>query len=465
MAGAKITQKIVIHGRLELQAPLLIGAGGAVSEQRNEVDVYVLKDKKERPFIPGTSLTGVLRAWMESFDFEAAGLLFGRMEHGRKSNRVQELQSALDISDIVLDQRVAITLRDGVGIDAFTGTGIKGCKYDYEAVERGASGDLHILITLREYHDAERPDIIECIKRLTDRLHSGIRIGALTSKGFGLAGSHDVMAEFYDFRRPEDVERWMLQQPAANIYKGQELKSDTSHCFSVDADFVLCHSLIVRDRNVSAEDKKQKIHAMQMKSGQDYLLPGTTLKGVLRHRAGYILRMLDKPDSELWLRNLMGFSSKEKSQKSRFVVDETYFHSGVVEKVQSRNRIDRFTGGTIESALFTNKPVWQKTKDKPTLHLHFEIQDYAPWEAGLALFLLKDLWTGNLAIGGEKSIGRGTLQGIAADIVCDKGTCRLEGRGQVVQENAIKGHAIKGHVDLQAFAQALLEEQKGGSQA
>ena len=35
-------------------------------------------------------------------------------------------------------------------------------------------------------------------------------------------------------------------------------------------------------------------------------------------------------------------------------------------------------------------------------------------EAGLALFLLRDLCLGHVAIGGEKSIGRGTLKGISA---------------------------------------------------
>ncbi|MFM7367819.1 MAG: hypothetical protein ACKO2Z_08480, partial [Sphaerospermopsis kisseleviana] len=37
-------------------------------------------------------------------------------------------------------------------------------------------------------------------------------------------------------------------------------------------------------------------------------------------------------------------------------------------------------------------------------------------EIGLLLLLIKDLWTSDLAIGGESSIGRGRLQGIKAEI-------------------------------------------------
>ncbi|MCL0081501.1 hypothetical protein M1N64_04660, partial [Peptococcaceae bacterium] len=37
--------------------------------------------------------------------------------------------------------------------------------------------------------------------------------------------------------------------------------------------------------------------------------------------------------------------------------------------------------------------------------------------AGLLLLILKDLWTADLPIGGEKSIGRGVLEGIKAKII------------------------------------------------
>ena len=43
-------------------------------------------------------------------------------------------------------------------------------------------------------------------------------------------------------------------------------------------------------------------------------------------------------------------------------------------------------------------------------------KDEQDWEAGLLLQLLKDLWTGDLAIGGEKNIGRGVLEGLYARI-------------------------------------------------
>jgi hypothetical protein len=40
--------------------------------------------------------------------------------------------------------------------------------------------------------------------------------------------------------------------------------------------------------------------------------------------------------------------------------------------------------------------------------------------------LLKDLWTGDLPVGGERSVGRGRLQGIEADMCWQDETWRLE---------------------------------------
>ena len=69
------------------------------------------------------------------------------------------------------------------------------------------------------------------------------------------------------------------------------------------------------------------------------------------------------------------------------------------------------------------------------MHVHFEIINAKNFEVGLALFLLRDLWFGNVAIGGEKSIGRGTLQGISAKINFKGATYELGANGKVVKGN------------------------------
>ena len=426
MAGAKILQKIVFEGTLQLDSPLLIGSGTETEQRTNEADIHILKDKLERPFIPGTSLAGVLRAWMEGQDEQAARKIFGFITKKQNSESGQEqkhggidLQSAIAVSDVIL-QNATTTVRDGVHIDPYTGVGIEGHKYDYEAVERGAKGNLYIVLTAREFLAHEIPDLEKLCKKLADRLYTGIRVGALTAKGFGLVSVPDITIDFYNFQNEVAVKNWLLKQHSAIQYKGQKSINIANDTFVVDAEFALRSSLLIRDQATFEIVGSATLAAMPMKSGEDYLIPGTSVKGVLRHQAVKIMDILKI--SQTGLDDLMGYTkdeTHETSKKGRFTVNEVYIKNDedlVHEVLQTRNHIDRFTGGTIESALFTNRVLWQRQQYKPIMKIHYEIKDCKEWEAGLALYLLKDLWTGKITIGGEKSIGRGMLQGITAAI-------------------------------------------------
>lgn len=425
---AKILQKIVFEGKLQLDSPLMIGSGTETEQRTNEADIHILKDKRERPFIPGTSLAGVLRDWMASKNEQAAKYLFGFITKKQKAaekgkmDTDPDLQSAVAVSDVILEDAI-MTVRDGVHIDTYTGTGIKGHKYDYEVVERGTKGNFYMVITVRVALAEKLPAIEELCRKLADRLFTGIQAGALTTKGFGAISVPDITINFYNFhskdivKNKENVKCWLLKQPTATPYKGKKFIEDDTKTFAVDAQFALRSSLLIRDQDVDETIGDAKLTAKPMESKGDYLIPGTSLKGVLRHQAVKILDVLNKPES--LLDDLMGYTKSEdhdNNKKGRFIVSETYIKKdNVTEYLQTRNRIDRFTGGTIESALFTNR-VLRQTKPGMAFIIHYEIKNCEEWEAGLALLLLKDLWTGKITIGGEKSIGRGMLQGISATI-------------------------------------------------
>ncbi len=447
MSEAKIMQKIVFTGTLQLESPLLIGSGIEEENRTNEADIHVLKDKNEKPFIPGTSLAGVLRDWMTRKDPDAADHLFGFVT--RNENSMNDVQSAVSISDVYLDN-AEIIIRDGVSIDAFTGTGIKGAKYDYEAVERGARGKFSMILTVREYQEKTVSDLETLIEDMADRLYSGIRVGALTAKGFGLIAIPDVTVNYYNFRVKNSVTSWLLKQPSKKQYRGKKTEDENKDTLVIQGAFALRTSLLLRNQNVNLKQGETKINAVPMKSKEDYLIPGTSLKGVLRHQAVKILNELGQPGS--LTDDLMGFSKDKESKKSRFLVDEVYFKDGVFEKSQTRNRIDRFTGGTVESALFTNRALWQEVPAATVLHIRYEIRECQDWEAGLALFLLKDLWTGKIAIGGEKSIGRGLLQGLSAAVFFKGHKFVIKDNGNVTQEDREM---------LEKLAQALVLKGKG----
>ena len=443
---ASVTGKILLEGTLTLDAPLLIGTGLTSSEAKHEADTQILKDKYERPFIPGTSLAGVLRSLLSE---ETAALLFGSVERG---SRTGGAQSAVDVEDVLLED-AAVVMRDGVGIADFARTSIQGRKYNYEAVERGAKGALRMTVTLRRAHEGK--ELPEAVQALADRLAAGVRIGALTAKGFGKVSASDIRVAFYDFSDFDDVRRWLLRDAAKNISHGsKEAGRQRAGVFAVDASFAIRRSLIVRENDVEEAAAEKKIKAQQKKSGQDFLIPGTSLKGVLRHRAVEILTILKKPPA--LLDRLMGCRRDASGQKSRFLVDEVYFKKGVVPKAHARNRLDAFTGGTVDSVLFTDEPVWQQKKGEATLKLHYEIEDYAPWEAGLALYLLRDLWQGNIPLGGESSVGRGILEGVSATVSLGEESYTIGARGALTEEAAAR---------LEAFAEALRDIEEEAKEA
>ena len=82
--------------------------------------------------------------------------------------------------------------------------------------------------------------------------------------------------------------------------------------------------------------------------------------------------------------------------------------------VQTRVKIDRFTGGAYETGLINEEPLWSSKTAIVGLNLH--LRNPADHEVGLLLLVLKDLWTGDVALGGESSVGRGRLAGRSATL-------------------------------------------------
>src|SRR5690606_32603670 len=94
---------------------------------------------------------------------------------------------------------------------------------------------------------------------------------------------------------------------------------------------------------------------------------------------------------------------------SRVMVTETVMQNVKTDLVQNRVSIDRFTGGARETALFSEQPAFGGNDTNVTIDLR--LVNPKDHEIGLLLLLLKDLWTGDLPLGGESSVGRGRLEG------------------------------------------------------
>ena len=129
----------------------------------------------------------------------------------------------------------------------------------------------------------------------------------------------------------------------------------------------------------------------------------------------------------------MGYANESKGvgQQSHLMVHEAYIPSSQVRlHKQTRNRIDRLTGGTIEGALFSEAPIWRNKDFSAPVHFKWRVKKCQDREAGLLFLVMRDLWMGNVPIGGGAAIGRGVLQGQRCHLRFKQWDIVLEGDGE-----------------------------------
>jgi CRISPR/Cas system CSM-associated protein Csm3 (group 7 of RAMP superfamily) len=122
--------------------------------------------------------------------------------------------------------------------------------------------------------------------------------------------------------------------------------------------------------------------------------------------------------------------------------------------VQNRVKIDRFTGGSFPTALFSEQPVWGKQDTALTAKI--TVQQPTKAHIGLVLLLLKDLWTGDLPLGGEISVGRGRLKGQSATLTRKRADAASERWGITQTGNELRIDGDKAR--LEQFVTAFVEE-------
>lgn len=186
----KFQNRYVVRGIIVAETPIHIGAG---NESMNPVepDNSVIKDKDGKPYIPGSSLKGALRSWLESFLRGGGNEITGgnapclcvnepclgdnpenkewlkeikkKYKNNKDADRLvaeeiyrklcpvckvfgsQHFASKVTINDSKLkSERAYIEKRDGVAIDRDTGTSAKNKKYDFEQVAAGTEFDFHM---------------------------------------------------------------------------------------------------------------------------------------------------------------------------------------------------------------------------------------------------------------------------------------------------------------------------------
>jgi len=440
----EIAERVWVEGTLGLETPARFGGG----EADDLLDMPLLLDSIEkRALLTGASIAGALRNYLRTREcgdlvLENPGSLCSAL-FGRTQAAEEGAHSVLMTHDALSEtpSRPRTELRDGVAIDGRTRTAEDKKKFDIELLAAGTQFKLRFELFLPD-DLTERQRLLQALAMALQGFERGeIGLGARKRRGFGacrLVGQWTMIR--YELKQPLGLVAWLKQdrtaaQSGSNIATlllgdlDKTANLDQRRRFTLRATFALDGSMLIRSGSgdVGSPD------AVHLRSGGKPVLSGTSLAGVLRARAMRITNTL-RPDQTQQNVNLVdgmfgvriiNQNDRRNLTASRLIVHETVIRDCVADRVQQRVKIDRFTGGAYPTGLFSEQPVFGIDQTEVDVHLDFlEAQDH---EVGLLLLLLKDLWTGDLPLGGESSVGRGRLKGKTASLV-------YSGRGKWVIE-------------------------------
>lgn len=416
------------------QAGTGLHAGGEASFDSN-TDMALLRDGEGQFYIPGASIAGAARSFLARLETDFRSFIRGVK---KESPNIQLLfgndrMSLLTVFDAPCEGMSMPRVRDGVRIDGAKGVAMKGAKYDFEVLPAGTKFSMQFLLTL--YQDTPDEVLRFFHSMLAGFQEGSICLGARTRRGLGHGTFTTLEIRKLDMSNLGHVKSWLAQQwlDGENVeFKLPQRKA--LNRLKIEACLRLKTSLLIR----SAGEEAGAPDMVHLSEEGRQLLAGTSLAGALRHRCERIAKTMCPDSAEKLVADMFGPALAEKGEEKgarkplragRVWISEERLQGGEL-LVQSRVKIDRFTGGAVESALFDQAPFWPKDADyhvKISIHLDLDcapetlpeseeeqLPPADPRECALILQAFKDLWLGDLPLGGESSGGRGVFYGVRA---------------------------------------------------
>lgn len=456
---------------IEAETSLALGSG----ERNVLTDRLVAKDVNNLPYIPGTSLAGVLRQSFLDLDRDLVNNLFG-FQNGEDGIGSRIIVSAahmignngkvidgikkIDFSDNFYSYFINLPIRQHVRISHQGGTE-KGGKFDEQVVYKGTRFCFELELIGNNKDEENWNYILELFS------NPSFRIGGGTRKGFGAIRIVKCLSEIIDLTENlekylskssslTDENNWWNQTDEFSAKDSSENKWIVYELKLNSEDFFLFGSgLGSEDADMSFV--KEKIVIWDEKTGfpnlsdEKVLIPATSVKGALAHRTAFhfnktkgiysdtlmkdgtleflfkvgfkIPETLKNFDSKSFedrtklitegnpaVRGLFGFSANDyDGQRGRVIFSDVFVENNPVKtKLLNHVAIDRFTGGAMDGALFSEEVI--------SSNASFNLKIVAPIDLNNDYILafeaaLNDLISGNLPLGGGTMRGHGRFHG------------------------------------------------------
>lgn len=426
---------------IEAVTPLAIGSG----EKSILTDSLVIKDVNGLPYIPGTSIAGVIRSALAGLEIDD---LFGFHDKkggqgskiifsdGRLIGKSGKPVDGICPSDIdeserhFLEQYESLPVRQHVRISE-SGAAAAGGKFDEQIVFKGSR--FRFEIELRSDTD-ENESFLMVLDALS---YSDFRLGGGTRSGFGKVRTVSCVWRAYDLENVEDRDAYLSKSSSlVDALDGVQYNPKTEGSDSIvyrlrlrPADFLLIGSGFsddeadmtpVSEPYITWEDGKASFNMANV------VIPATSLKGALAHRTAYHFnkitqRSLDKEDIQS-LSSLIGDSnpavaclfgtSSEAITRGKTLFDDIIMSSEKTDPfVLNHTSVDRFTGGVKDGALFQEKALFSKDEILETEIMLTDIKNIKSEYISAFEKALGDLCDGLLPLGGGTNRGNGCFAG------------------------------------------------------
>lgn len=432
--------KYLANITLELQSPLCISNG----LENSYSDTQVRRDWNNLPVIPGTSLKGVIKSLASEKALEFLG-----KDTVPNSEKNTGKGSSLIVNDALLQNsegKIFTQLNNKVFQDKLLkhykilpnrehvlinhlGVAEDQGKFTNAIVYKGSRFQLQLKFEVDNAAD-------EIWEELLNLFYSpDFLLGSQATNGLGRVKPISILHRKYDLRNIEDVKDFCAFTPYSEITKSEEFTSKAIQTtfklykhfkFTTDAIHI---GIGYGDNEANATNLKEKNIVWDTgifsEVKTNYTIPGASIKGVLRHRTFYYLcptynwqsdstfqkyKELQEA-TETILQSLFGSASENENGHIGNVIveDVTIEKDQIIETVFQHNSIDRFTSGTIEKALYSEKiyaikqptslKIWLSNKEKVAQNV-LEAFNKA----------IDDLKCGRLALGGNTTNGNGFLK-------------------------------------------------------
>lgn len=450
MTTTRYTHRHIVRLTVEAATPLAVGTGKGSDIL---TDAPVAKDVNGLPYIPATSIAGVLRHAMGYVDNKTDGNPFGYIDgadnddsgHGSdiiftdavmvgKNGKALDGIHDIDWNDEFYRYFQDLLVRQHVRID-HKGTAENNGKFDNEVVYKGT----RFVFEIELMSDKDDKEHIE--KAIGHLRYSTLRIGGGTRKGYGKLSIVDCRQASLNLSNPEDLEKYLNKSSSlAEDWAGftkisviesldyskwthYQLKLKPLDFFMFgsgmgdsDADNVYVSELVV-SQGESIDNNKH------------VLIPGSSVKGAIAHRTAYHYNKIkgnfagkQNPKEITGSNNeaVAAIFGEKKSDntftRGRLLIDDVI--KGQAEpksKPFFHNKIDQFTGGTMDGALFQEKVIYDKDTEY-TFDIYVENSALADDDIKKAFVQsLRDICTGLLPLGGITNRGNGIFTGTATE--------------------------------------------------